>query len=320
MGRDLYNNSSSARKLMEQVTSLEGLDHLPSVIFEGPDELLTRTDNVQPAITTVSLMVWAAMVEMAEKYGQILTPLASAGHSLGEYAAHAAAGNLSSLQAVSLTASRGKWMNEASQPPNPKGGMVAVMGISLDRLEEVFAQIGDELVSIANVNSPGQIILSGEHSAIVKASEAAMAAGAKRVILLNVSGGWHSPLMKSAQIKMEGLLSHEIVDQNVSINRSIPVIANATSDVVSSVNVMRDTLGRQITSPVIWTDCVRRLLTFTGYPGLPSEYPDSEKTWPLFVEVGPGKVLRGLLRSIDKGLETVGVEDTASLEAFIGML
>jgi len=320
MGRDLYNNSRSARDLMDQVCALPSLEHIHQVTFEGPEDLLTRTDNVQPAITTVSLMAWLAINEAVAKVGKTMKPLACAGHSLGEYAAHTAAGNLSPLDAVKLTAARGGWMNEASQPPNPSGGMVAVMGIGFEKIDEIVADSGADKVAIANINSPGQIILSGEATAIAAVSSALTVAGAKRVIPLNVSGAWHSPLMKSAQVKMAGLLGSEIVEGKVSINKEILVVANATSDVVDSTSVMKDTLAKQITSPVVWTECVRRLLTASGYPGLPSEFPGHPEPWPIFVEIGPGKVLRGLLRSIDKGIETAGVEDSVSLEAFLSVI
>ncbi len=319
MGKDLYENSEAAKKLLNQVVSIKGLKHLRDVIFAGPEELLTRTDNVQPAITTVSTMALVAVLEAADKAGRAIKPIACAGHSLGEYAAHVAAGNLTPIQAIKLTAARGAWMNEASQPPYPKGAMIAVMGLAMEKLEEIVAGLDALSISIANINSPGQIILSGEATAIAQASEAASAAGAKRVIPLNVSGAWHSPLMKGAQEKMEVLLSAEITPEKVTMNLGIPVIANATSAVVSSIDLMKETLGRQITSPVVWTECVSNLLTSCGYPGLPSENNDFDKPWPIFVEVGPGKVLRGLLRSIDKGLESTGVEDTATLNALLAM-
>lgn len=320
MGKNLFDESPAARKILNFAANLDGLSDLPSIIFEGPEELLTRTDNVQPAITAVSLMAWAAITERAEALGISISPAACAGHSLGEYSAHAAAGNLSIEQALKLTMARGKWMNEASQPPNPKGGMIAVMGISFEKIEEIVAMKGNGQASIANINSPGQVIISGESSTISAIGESLSTAGAKRIIPLNVSGAWHSPLMKSAREKMEVLLKSEITSEHITLHQAVPVVANASSDIVHSVEEMRGTLGSQITSPVVWTECVRRLLTTTGFPGLPNEYPNADVEWPLFVEVGPGKVLRGLLRSIDKGLETAGVEDMASLEALFGAL
>ena len=195
------------------------------------------------------------------------------------------------------------------------------MGLPLEKVREIAARLGEDRIALANVNSPGQFILSGEAEAISEAARMATAEGTKRIIPLNVSGAWHSPLMKSARLKMTGLLADKLPSATTPINRDVKVVANVTSDVVQSAEELRDTLGRQVTSPVIWTDCIRRLLTATGYPGLPGELSpeDLEKhaPWPIFVEVGPGKVLRGLIRSIDKGIETVGVEDSASIEAFI---
>jgi len=321
MGRNLYENSDAARNLMDTAVKLPGLDHIKEVAFDGPEDRLTRTDNVQPAITIVSLMTLAALRESAEKSDQKLRLLACAGHSLGEYAAHAAAGNLSFTQAIELTQKRGAWMNEASQPPNPAGGMIAIMGLPLDDVKAIAAKLGADRIALANVNSPGQFILSGNAEAIAEAYKLASAACAKRVIPLNVSGAWHSPLMNSARTKMTALLAERLPNISTPINSEVKVVANASSDVVKSPDELRDTLGKQVTSPVIWTDCVRRLLTATGYPGLPGELTpenlEKYSPWPIFVEVGPGKVLRGLIRSIDKGIETAGVEDMASIEAFL---
>ncbi len=319
MGRDLFENSPAARAVMERAEGTEGLRDIKHVTFDGPEELLTRTDNVQPAITVVSLMALAALREKASEGGLEINLLACAGHSLGEYAAHVAAGNLSESLAIHLVRWRGCWMNEASQPPNPKGGMMAIMGLALDKVQEIAATIGRNRIGVANINSPGQIILSGEATAVEDATSAALAAGAKRVIPLNVSGAWHSPLMLPAQARMVKLLEGEITEDSVSLATKVHVIANATSEAVDSIARLQETLGRQITTPVIWTDCVRRLFTTTGYPDLPSAVSSDEleryAPWPLVIEVGPGKVLRGLIRNLDKAIETAGVEDMASVEA-----
>jgi len=324
MGKNLYESFTSARAVMREASSIQGLENLQQVAFEGPEELLTRTDNVQPAITAVSLMALAALKETAAAKGMPLDVRASAGHSLGEYSAHAAAGNLGIRQTLVLTKWRGEWMNQAAQPPHPKGAMLAVMGLPAEKLEGICAEIGSDKIGIANINSPGQIILSGEADAVVRAGELCSAAGAKRTIPLNVSGAWHSPLMRQAQEKMARLLSEELAIEGLKINASIPVVANASSDVVGSIGQMRDTLSLQITSPVNWIACVRRLIIAAGYPSLPSECSDevfeAYSPWPTFVEVGPGKVLRGLLRNIDKRLATAGVEDATTLEEFTASL
>jgi len=300
MGRGFYEGSPAARDFFDCVVRFDGLQHLPKVIWEGPDELLTRTDNVQPAMTIVSLMALAAL---HERLGVDFKPLACAGHSLGEYAAHYAAGNLSLEQTLTLVRWRGCWMNEAAQPPNPKGGMVAVMGLALEDLESLAAEIGRDKIAVANLNSPGQVIVSGEAEAIFQAVQRAQAAGAKRCIPLNVSGAWHSPLMLPAQQKMAELIGKLITAENTTVHSTPVVAANATGGLVRSVQELRDTLIRQITSPVRWMECIDRLLKITT-----SEAP------PLFLEVGPGKVLKGLLKNIDRYLEVMNVEDMTGLE------
>lgn len=314
MGKDLYNNSSAAREVMDRIREMEGLKHIREVCFEGPEDVLTRTDNVQPAITAISLMALAALAEAAGKDPDRITPTACAGHSLGEYAAHAAAGNLSEDQVMRLVKWRGFWMNEASQPPNPGGSMVAVMGMGLSDLETIVDQTGKDRIAIANLNSPGQVIISGTSDAVEAAAEAAKTAGAKRCIPLKVSGAWHSPLMRSAQEKMTQLLSAEFSMRQTTVSAEIPVVANATAEVVKDTPELHSTLSRQITSPVRWEDCVGRLVKLTGCPDLPSRLAEDYAPLPLFVEVGPGKVLKGLLKNIDRKLEVINVEDMTGVK------
>lgn len=318
MGRDLYDNSPAAKAVMDRVAQMEGLGHIPDLCFNGPDELLTRTDNVQPAITAVSLMAIAAIREEFYDSIESVVPAACAGHSLGEYAAHAAAGNLSEEQVMQLVRWRGQWMNEASQPPNQSGAMAAVMGLPLEKLEKIVKKIGADKIAVANINSRVQIILSGTVEAIEEAVESAKIAGAKKCVPLNVSGAWHSPLMESAQDKMAELVNQTVSAGNVSFSTNVPLVANATGTVIANSNQMAQTLIDQITSPVRWEACVTELLQVTGFPNLPSELTGEERdefpSWPLFVEMGPGKVLKGLLRGIDKKLTVANVEETGDLE------
>jgi [acyl-carrier-protein] S-malonyltransferase len=300
MGKDLHENSPAARKLLDGIASARDLSHIPDLCFNGPDELLTRTDNVQPAITLVSLMALAAIRAAG---GAELKPSACAGHSLGEYAAHAAAGNLTFEQAVNLVKWRGRWMNEAAQPPYPPGAMVALMGLELADVKTLVANAGGENIGIANLNSPGQIIVSGEKRAVERLAESAKEAGAKRIVMLNVSGAWHSPLMKPAREKMATLLADEITPNKVGFKTRPVVVANVTGNVVKDVAEMRQTLTDQITSPVQWEVSVRRLINVVG--GVTTE----PETLPLFVEVGPGKVLKGLLRNIDRNLKVMNIEN-----------
>jgi len=307
MGKELYESSAAARHVLEETAEIDGLDHIPDLCFNGPADELTRTDNVQPAITAVSIMMLEAIREKID-----IAPIACAGHSLGEYAAHYAAGNLDFQTAMKLVQCRGDWMNEAAQPPNPAGSMVAVMGLGLDKLEVIVNEIGTDEIIIANLNSPGQIILSGTTQAVERSIEMAKSAGAKRAVMLNVSGAWHSPLMKPAAEKMRGLLKEEITAGKINFQASPIVIANATAEVVSGVDEMRDTLTRQITSSVRWDESVKNLLQFAS-----SDENNGDNAPPLFVEVGPGKVLKGILRNINRSLNVQNVEDSAGVASLI---
>ena len=317
MGRDLYDHSPAARAVMDHTASMEGLNGIPDLCFSGPEELLTSTDNVQPAITTISLMALEAIKEALGNKVELIKPVACAGHSLGEYAAHYAAGNLSLKQTLELVTWRGRWMNEASQQPHPEGAMVAVMGLSLEQTLSVVDQVGADRLAVANLNSPGQIILSGERAAVEAAIPIAGKLGAKRTVILKVSGAWHSPLMKPAQARMAELLAGVIAPDRVSFNPAIPVIANATAETVKSVAELCETLTRQITSPVKWEACVQALVH------LASEV-NPETAGALgglcFVEIGPNKVLKGLLRNIDRNLEVMNVEDMAGVKALLEAL
>ncbi len=302
MGLDLYRNSAASRQVMERITAMQGLEHISSLSFEGPEELLTRTNNVQPAITAVSLMALAAIREYYASQPELIQPIACAGHSLGEYSAHVAAGSLSESLAIELVTWRGRWMNEAAQPPYPEGAMVAVMGLGLESLQDIVRSIGAGMLAVANLNSPGQVILSGEKKCIDEAIVKAKAAGAKRTIILNVSGAWHSPLMTPAARKMGKLLSEKIQTESTSINRDISVIANVSAEPVRDVDHLRETLTAQVISPVKWEASVYKLIELAGSSN------------PLFVEIGPGKVLKGLLRNIDKKLNVVNVENWSDVE------
>jgi len=319
MGRDLYDHSTSARAVMDRIASMEGLSHIPDLCWNGPDQLLTRTDNVQPAITAISLMAVAALRSAFADTPDLIAPVACAGHSLGEYSAHYAAGNLNEEQVMNLVKWRGYHMNLASQPPHPTGGMIAVMGLPLEQLEQIVAEVGTDKIAVANINSRNQIILSGLQSAIETAKELLTAAKAKRVIPLNVSGAWHSPLMVPAQASMVSVIDKIITDGTGAFTASDPVVvANATAQPVRSTNELRATLISQITSPIRWEQCVTELLKVAGVTGLPSEMDHSARAasmpFPLIVEVGAGKVISGLVKGIDRQIETTNVEDMAGID------
>ena len=275
-----------ARDFLERTDDLCSVPGLAKIISEGPAELLTRTDNVQPGITMISL----AALRVLQSAG--IHPEAAAGHSLGEYSALVAAGVLTPEISVALTRIRGELMQDcANRFP---GGMLALLGIDMDSARKVVEQASDlGPVGIANINSPGQLVISGAADALEKAGELSSEAGAKRVIPLKVSGAWHSPLMKEAAEGLElALRDAEFFEPE------IPVVANVTADFIRSGDESRELLARQVTSPVLWADSMKRLI---------------DDGFDTFVEVGPGKVLQGLL-SRNRDVTTYGTHDREAIE------
>ncbi len=285
MGRELAENFGVARQVFDASDAALGFG-ISKLCFEGPAEELQLTANTQPAILTAS--VAAAMV-LREKG---VHPDFVAGHSLGEYSALVAAGALRLSDAVRLVRKRGQYMQEAV--PVGQGAMAAILGLDGAVLEEVCREAAQgEVVSPANLNSPGQVVIAGSAAAVARAVEGAKARGAKRAIMLNVSAPFHSALMKPAQDRLSvDLDATEVADPQV------PLVNNADAQVVKSASVVRDGLKRQVTAPVRWEESMRRLR---------AEGVD------LFVEVGPGKVLSGLLRQVDRVAECWHVEDVATL-------
>ncbi len=274
MGKDLAKAFPAARAVFDAADEALGFS-LSEVCFEGPEEDLIKTKNTQPAILTHSVAALRVLEEMGR------SPVAAAGHSLGEYSAYVAAGSLDFADAVRLVRTRGDLMY-ASGLERP-GAMAAILGLEGDRVESVCADVTEGIVVAANLNSPGQVVISGEPVAVEAAMTAAKAAGAKRAVPLPVSGAFHSPLMESAYVGLREALA------GVPIRpAAIPVMANASATAVTDPEAIRESLARQLTSAVRWEDCMRSLLADPGPP---------------FVEVGPGKVLKGLLRAIDRGAE-----------------
>jgi [acyl-carrier-protein] S-malonyltransferase len=243
--------------------------------FEGPEDELVKTKNTQPAILVHSV---AALREL-EHLG--IQPAAAAGHSLGEYSAYVAAGALTFADALRLVRRRGELMFESGQ--QRPGTMAAILGLPGDRVEALCAEVEAGTVCAANLNSPGQVVISGDPPAVAAAMEAAKEAGAKRAVPLNVSGAFHSPLMETAFRGLEQALGDVEIQP-----AAFPVIANASATAVTEPEAIRESLARQLLSPVRWEASMRALI---GDPG------------PPFLEVGPGKVLSGLLRSIERKAE-----------------
>ena len=284
MGKDLYDNYSAAEEILNEADNLVEFD-LKNIIFNGPEEALNNTKNTQPAIYTVSAMVKAVL----EKEG--IKASAVAGHSLGEYSALYAAGVLSFVDGLKLVRKRGELMDKAD--PEGKGTMTAVIGLEDQLVEEICEQV-DGICQVANYNSPGQVVISGEVAAVKKAEEILNERGAKRVISLQVSGAFHSPLMEPAKNELKELI--EKIEFNDS---ALPLIANVTADYVKNSQEIKEVLIKQLDNSVRWSETIQKF---------------KEDGYQDFVELGPGRVLKGLMRRIDRSLNAYNVEDSKSLK------
>lgn len=292
MGRELAESFACARAVFEEADGAAGFA-ISKLCFDGSAEELQLTANAQPAILTAS--VAAAMV-LREKG---LQADYVAGHSLGEYSALVVAGALRLADAVRLVRKRGQYMQEAV--PVGQGAMAAILGLEAAALEEVCrAAAQGEVVSPANLNSPGQVVIAGSASAVARAVELAKARGAKRVLMLNVSAPFHCALMKPAQDRLSVDLDATRVE-----DPQVPLVNNVDAQVVASASLVREGLKRQVTAPVRWEESMRRL---------------RREGVEMFVEVGPGKVLSGLLRQIDRAAECLRVEDVATLNEVLARL
>ena len=290
MGRDLKDNFPQARAVFEEADEALGFS-LSRLCFEGPEDQLRLTAFTQPAIVTVS--VAADRVLRAEG----IVPSVVAGHSLGEYAALVSAGSLGFADAVRAVHARGTYMQEAV--PAGKGAMAAVLGLAAQAVAEACAKAAEEtgqVVSAANINAPAQIVISGTVDGVERAGALAKAAGAKRVVALPVSAPFHCALMQPAQDRLAPLLAGlEFTDAQV------PVIPNVLARAETNAEVLRESLVRQVTGAVRWVESMEAL---------------RDEFAPVhWIEVGPGRVLGGLLRQIDRALSALNVEDTASLSA-----
>jgi [acyl-carrier-protein] S-malonyltransferase len=287
MGRDLYDNVKSARAIFEQADRALGFP-LSRLCFEGPEEELRQTVNAQPALVTAAFACLEATREVSNN--RLTTPSYMAGHSLGEYTALAVAGVFGFTTAVRLARERGRIMHEAGQ--KLPGGMAAIIGLEEAKLAEVCRQ-SDTVM--ANINSPGQIVISGATENLTKAMELAKAAGASRAIPLQVSGAFHSPLMRSA---VEGMTS--IIKATPFKYPAIPVIANMTAAPLTTAESVKAELINQLTNPVQW----QRSIEYMVKQGVDT-----------FIEIGPGKVLTGLIRRINKDVATRNISDLATVKS-----
>jgi len=287
MGRSLADAFPICRDTFAEADEALG-EKLSALCFDGPDERLMLTENTQPAILAMS----TAVARLAVSRG--LTPSFAAGHSLGEYSAHVAAGTLSFADALRTVRRRGRYMQQAV--PVGVGAMAAILGLDADVVAQACAEAAEgEVVTPANLNSPGQVVIAGHAAAVARASERAKALGAKRAIPLAVSAPFHCPLMTPAQDRLapdlRALAAHD---------PSVPVVANVDAEPKRTAADAIDALIRQVSSPVRWEDVVKRLVA------------EGATT---FVELGPGSVLAGLIKKIDRRVSVASVEDEAGLEA-----
>ena len=294
MGRGLAEKFPVAARTFAEADEALGFS-LSHLIFEGPEEDLRLTENTQPAILTVSVAAFRVLAEHGIK------PSLAAGHSLGEWSAHVAAGTMGFADAVRAVKARGKAMQTAV--PAGQGAMAAILFLDPGVVGEVCEQAAAETgltVSAANLNSPMQTVISGALAAVERASVLAKEKGARRAVMLPVSAPFHCTLMQPAQDEVAHVLAGiPLADP------AFPVAANVTGRLLTDFDAAQDALIRQVTGTVRWVDCVHSLIAAGA---------------SLFVEVGPGKVLCGLLKQIDSTQKSLNVEDAASLEATLAVV
>lgn len=294
MGRELAERFPVASQTFAEADAALGFP-LSRLCFEGPEEELRLTENTQPAIMTVSV----AAARVLGEHG--IAPELAAGHSLGEWSAHVIAGTLSFSDAVRAVKARGHAMQQAV--PAGQGAMAAVLALDAAQVAEACAEAARETgltIQAANLNSPGQTVISGAAAAVEKAAALCKARGARRAVMLPVSAPFHCALMQQAQEEVARVLSAIAMH-----DPKVPVAANVTGSLVTTADGVRDVLIRQVTGAVRWVDCMLALKAAGAN---------------LFVEVGPGKVLCGLLKQIDPELKSLNVEDGASLEKTLAEL
>ena len=294
MGKALAEGFSSARQLFEEVDDALS-QHLSRIIFEGPEEDLTLTENAQPALMAVSM----AVTRVLELDGSQPVPALAglvAGHSLGEYAALAAAGSLTIGETAKLLKLRGLAMQAAV--PVGEGTMAAILGMALEAVEQLVADVADEgICAVANDNAPGQVVISGEVAVVERAVELAKERGAKRAIMLAVSAPFHCAMMHPAADVMAEALA------GVNLRPPcVPLVANVTASLLTRPDEVRTSLVAQVTERVRWRECVQKM---------------REEGVDTLVEIGSGKVLCGLTRRIDRELATVNIGTPEDIDAFL---
>lgn len=286
MGKDFYDKYDVAKKLFKEADEALGYS-IMDMCFNGPAEDLKLTANTQPAILTMSVIC----NELLKENG--IEPEIVGGHSLGEYSALVAAGSLKFADAVYLVHKRGMYMQEAV--PVGEGGMAAIIGLDRDKIVSICEEVSkDNLVQAVNFNCPGQIVIAGTAKGVEVASEELKAAGAKKCVILPVSAPFHSKLMEPAAVKLAAELDKVVVS-----DAKIPVVTNVTAQALTKAEDIKVSLVKQAASPVKWEDCIATMKDFGA---------------DTYVEVGPGKVLCGFNRRIDRKLKSLNVENIETLQ------
>lgn len=291
MGKEIHHHFDIARKSYEEASQILGWD-VARLCFEGPEGQLHQTEYTQPAILVTSIAVWRSLYDAGKKAACV------AGHSLGEYTALVAAGALSFPDAVRLVHLRGRFMQEAV--PAGKGKMAAILGLSRRDVEDICRSISSAsgssesgVVAPANYNAPDQTVIAGESEAVARAMTRATEKGAKRAVPLSVSVPSHSPLMKEACIRLSGEL-----DKVKGNDLTVPLINNLQARKIERWSDAKAGLIDQLSSPLLWEESIQTMRTMGA---------------DLFIEVGPGRVLSGLLKRIDRRIETMNAEDTGGI-------
>ncbi len=292
MGKELAEEQPVCRKVFEEADSVLA-SRLSSLCFEGPDEELRLTVNTQPAILTTSIAALRVLEERGAKADFV------AGHSLGEYSALVAAGSLEFDDALRAVRKRGLYMQEAVPPG--EGAMAALIGIGFDVVQAICVEASNlGVCAPANINSPNQTVIGGHRPAVERAVELAKSKGAKRAVMLAVSAPFHCELMKPAADRLEA-----VFNETTFSDLRIPLVTNVDAELITCGGEARQALLRQVASPVRWSDSIKRLL---------------EEGVTTFIEVGPGKVLSGLVRQISRQCRILNVEDAQSLDATLAAL
>ena len=291
MGRDIAERFPAARRVFDDVDAVLGFS-ISRLCFEGPDEELKLTQNTQPAILTVSSAIHAVLEERGAARRDLV-----AGHSLGEYSAIVSAGGLTPAQAAKIVHARGKFMQEAV--PVGAGGMAALIGPTVEEAHAICEEAAQgEVVSVANINAPGQIVIAGTKAAIDRAIAVAKARGVRRALPLPVSAPFHCALMKPAEEWLRPIL-----DAAPFRDLLCSLISNVDASPIGTEHAIRNALLRQVASPVRWVESVQKMISM----GVRQ-----------FVEIGPGNVLTGLIKRIDSSVELINISDAATLDSYLG--